>query len=366
MKSFLGLAVTSLVALVAVGCTVTTSGSSGGSSGGTQSPDRASPAGGGACYADTRTGCQDVAWSDVERLIDAAYLGRTTYFGHDKASAKSTAKTIYENGTLPGARLSLFRARSTDGKTSRVIASVLDANGHPARGLTASAFAVGGGEFEPSRVIRLGDATRDDVRLRLSAVLDDSGSISDCDAQFVADGVAHLFETVPPVYSAELVKFATHPMIVAPFTEDGAALAAAARSTCTDRGATSLWDGAITGIESLERTVTEDETPMMVIFSDGFDNDSERSFRDVAEAAARSRIPTLVVGIGIADPFALTELARVTGGGFVYVPSGQRALEAFKTVTTMMTDSYVVDLPADAAFLAVALPDGTSLRADVP
>jgi hypothetical protein len=93
MKSFLGLAARSLVALVAVGCTVSTSSSSGGS-GGIQSPDRATPAGGVACYADTRTGRQDVAWSDLERLIDAAYLGRTTYFGHDQASAKSTAKTI--------------------------------------------------------------------------------------------------------------------------------------------------------------------------------------------------------------------------------------------------------------------------------
>ena len=319
-----------------------------------------------ACYSDSRVGCQDLSWAEIEATIDGAYalLGSDTYQGYTKAEAKTTARTVYDNGTLPGARLSLFRARTTDGKPSRVVASVLDANGRPRIGLAASAFDVEGAA--PSRVLRLGDATSDDVRLRISTVIDDSGSIMDCDAQFIADGVSHLFEATPPVYEAELIKFATDVKTVHPFTSDRAALAKAARGTCSDRGSTSLWDAVHLGLTDLQARTTGDEVPLLVVVSDGFDNDSGRSFAEVAETAASKRVATLVAGIGLADPFALGNLARVTGGAFVYVPSGARALELFEGLTSVLVDSYVVDFTPGARSITVHLPDGQTLSADVP
>lgn len=318
-----------------------------------------------ACYSGSRAGCQDISWSTIEIAIEGAFatLGAERYHGYTKADAKATARALYDHGTLPGARLSLFHARTVDGKTSRVLASVLDAAGRPQAGLAAPAFDVGGSS--PSRVLRLGDATRDDVRLRIATVVDDSGSIGDCDAQFVADGLAHLFEVAPPVYEAELVKFATDVETVRPFTSDAAALASTARGSCTDRGATSLWDAVQVGLADL-RASTDDHVPILVVFSDGLDNDSRASFADVAAAAAAGRVPTLVAGLGSADPFALGDLARVTGGAFVYAPSGDRALDLFRTLTSVLVEAYVVDVPPGAATLTVRLPDGQTLTADIP
>lgn len=363
MKSFLWVAA---LALPVFACTSSStgpgSGGSGPGSGDGGSDDHS-------CYGDARVGCQVFTWEDITKAIELVYGVDENYYGYDQEEATDLARELFDNGVVSGARIGIVRVAGPQ-DTERFVVSVSDETGFPAKGLTVDqiGFAAGDEAVPAARVVRLGDATTSDLHMRLSVIVDDSGSIRDCDANFIADGLAFLFGELPPIYEAELIKFESEIQQASEFSSDGEVLQEAALTTCTDRGKTSLWDATQLGVEHLGATGAGGELELAVVITDGFDNDSSATAGSVIDAAVDANVPVLVVGIGFVDPFSLLTVAAETSGGFVYVPTGDKAAEALENATGFVTDAYVVDLAAgtEATEIVVVLNDDTTLRADLP
>ncbi len=302
------------------------------------------------CYGDTRVGCSHLSWSDVEWAIELLYLFKDTYNGYTREEALELAEEVYVNGIYPEAYLEIIAVQNRGGDSHRAFVVATDEGGYPAAGLTVEDFELeidGGDPVQPLRVRRLRDLTGSELQVDISVVIDDSGSVMDCDANFVAEGLAYLFNTLPPVYEAKLVKFESDVYEASDWTSDGSELAQAMLNYCTDRGATSLWDAVYEGIHDLP---DDGDLKAVVVFTDGLDNFSSHTYQQVVQLAAQKGVPVLVAALGSADILTLFNLATDTGGGFVYIPSGEEILDAFKTLTAFVTDAFVIEWDTDVDF----------------
>jgi hypothetical protein len=313
------------------------------------------------CYEDTTVGCTEVTWATIVETIDLLYLLQDTYYGYDKQEALDVARAVYDNGVYPQSYLSIVSAYPIEAGF-RVHIVVTDPDGFPVTDLAPADFELvvdGGDPADPESLTELEDVdpAQTDLDLDFSIVIDDSGSVADCDANFVAQGLAFLFDNIPAVYQASLVKFASEVFVAQERTDDPSALVQAVLGFCTDRGSTALWDAISIGTNDLPH---QDGFEAVVVFTDGLDNNSSTTLSEVVSEANATSTPVLVLGLGLPDIFALLELADGTSGAFVYVNSGQRVLEGFETLTDFVRHSYVIDLPAEPASLEVraTLPSG--------
>ncbi len=307
------------------------------------------------CYENTSFGCSHISWSDVENIIDTVYLLRDTYNGYTKDEALSLARRIYDNGVYPKAYLNIVAVQELANNRHRAYLIATGANGYPAVGLNAMDFDIelsNGEIFSPLNVRHIADLSGDEIQANIAVVIDDSGSVQDCDANFVAEGLSHLFKTLPPMYSAELIKFESEVYIARDWTTNGHALANSMLTYCTNRSSTALWDGLYKGINDLP---DEGDINAVVVFTDGLNNDSLHTFNQVVSAAEAKGVPVLVAALGLADIFAMFDLAIGTGGGFVYIPTGEEILDAFEILTSFITEAYVIEWETSTDFDTVKI-----------
>lgn len=316
----------------------------------------------GPCYADTPVGCTSISWEDVAQAIAALYFFQSSYAGYSESEALEIARELYDNGVPARSYLEIVSAYTTDdGYRMHVV--VTDPQGQPVGDLTAEDFAVvvdGEALDTPATVTMLGEADPEalDLSLNFSVVIDDSGSVADCDANFVAQGLAYLISNLPPAYSMSLIKFTGTVELVQTATTDPELLADALANDCTDRGSTALWDALHIAHNQLPHEAGFDAT---IVFTDGLDNSSSANLANVIAEHAETGTPVFVLGLGLPDIFSLTNLTTGTDGAFVYVNSGERIVEGFETLTEFIHKSYVVDLEAvpDTAAISIELPSGT-------
>ncbi len=307
------------------------------------------------CYADTTVGCSEISWTDVEQAIEILYAIEPDYAGYTESEALELAHAVYDNGVYPQAYLKILAVEALGGGRYRAYVVVTGTDGYPLPDLSPTDLDLsledaGVVSIEPLATLREADTAS--LAIDLSVVVDDSGSILDCDANFVAQGLAYLFETLPPVYTAELLKFESVVHLAQPRTSDGESLKTAMLTYCTQRESTALWDATYRGLADLP---ADSPLKAVVLFTDGLDNASSRNYADVVARAQADRTPILALGLGLADLFTLTQLARDTGGGFLYINSGERILDGFKTLTGFILGTYIVEWTADAPFSGLDL-----------
>jgi hypothetical protein len=250
---------------------------------------------------------------------------------------------LFDHGVPQKAALRVLEAQSLGSERYRAFVVVVGEDGLPAKGLTISDFTIAADGGEPltiSSVRALSTASSEDVHAELSVVVDDSGSVQDCDASFVAKSLEHLFSALPAVYDAQLLKFDDVILEAAARTDDGGALADAARNVCTARGATALWDAMDRGLTDLPK---EADLRAQVVFTDGLDNSSALSRKSVAAQAAGDNTALFVVALGYADVLSLRRLYDQADGALVYVPSGEKILRGFEQLTDFVLNAYVLE-----------------------
>jgi hypothetical protein len=319
----------------------------------------------GSCYDDSDAGCQYFTWSEIQEAIETVYLFVDSYQGFTKGEALEVAKIIYENGGYPEAVLALLRVQTTPDDGYRAFLSLTDDEGHPVSDRKAEHFQIVLDDAEPinpASVHRLQEMTSDDISVDASIVIDDSGSMTDCDANFVNQGVAHLFENLPEVYEAHALKFTSEIYPVHDWSRNGSELATALLTTCTDRGATAAWDAVNEGLAVLRHQA---DLEFAILFSDGLDNSSDTALGTLAAKAQEGATPVFAIGLGMADIFSMQRLAMESGGAFVYISSGEEALSAFELITEYLVNLYVVEWRSVANFdectVTVTLPGGDAL-----
>lgn|GEM_PF-5064701 len=315
------------------------------------------------CYENTLEGCTDLSWGDIKLAVQIIFEFEDEYYGYNESEALDFAKILYDNGVYPEAYLSVLHVEETQDGKWRAFVAVTQADGYPATDLNAEDISISideGEPLHPQNITTLKNAN-EDVHVTLSVVIDDSGSMMDCDLNFVSQGLAHLVNSLPPVYEAELIKFAADVYPAQELTTDGEILKDALLTTCTDRSSTSLWDAVMLGLEDVQN---KDGFRLVAVLSDGLDNDSDTTIKDVKNYAGEHGIPVIAIGLGLADMFTLMNVTTATGGGAVYISGGEKTLDAFKVMTSFITESYIIEWSSESfnnAEIKATVEDGVEV-----
>ncbi|MGD8862914.1 MAG: vWA domain-containing protein [Myxococcales bacterium] len=152
-----------------------------------------------------------------------------------------------------------------------------------------------------------------DGLVAVSVVNDYSASMLERDLRDVADVEGELFECLPPVYEAEVVRFSDLVETRLEFTSDATALAeAVAYDEGFDRGTTALLDGL--GIATASLAGHPADVRILVVSTDGGENASTMFEQpEVLAALDDAGVFVVVMGALLADVDFMRDLARDRG-----------------------------------------------------
>jgi Ca-activated chloride channel family protein len=153
---------------------------------------------------------------------------------------------------------------------------------------------------------------------------------------------------------AEVIDFDSQVRILAPFTNDGAALEKAIRAT-TANGSTSLYNAIYISLKDLKkaRTASPDDIrrQAIVLLSDGDDTSSLVEFDEVLDLARRSETAIYAIGLRQGEigrrefkeaEFVLRQLSQETGG-HVYFPTDARELpKIYQSIWEELSSQYTI------------------------
>jgi uncharacterized protein YegL len=233
--------------------------------------------------------------------------------------------------------------------TKLAIMQLTDATGLPLTGIETSDVTVEVSTDEGETFTSVVGATvstlaeTDTTQAALVTAIDYSGSILDDDLVDVTNGLDTFFGNLDIGYEAAVVKFSTDVNIIQDFTEDTATLIAAVDDTSYPREYTSLNDAIYDSADIL--AVREKPLKIVVLFTDGVDNDSVASQAQAISLAQDNNVAVCVVGVGFADVARLREIAEDTGCFFVYKTLFADLSTAFDTIVDQVEGFYAVQLP---------------------
>jgi Ca-activated chloride channel family protein len=185
--------------------------------------------------------------------------------------------------------------------------------------------------------------TRSQLPIALAILLDTSASMDDklATAQEAAIGFARRLR---PEDQAQVIDFDSRVNILQGFTNDGAALEKAIRSTAAG-GSTSMYNAIYIALNEMKKvraqSTEEIRRRAIVVLSDGEDTSSLLPFEEVLELAKRAETAIYTIGIRSRDPaglrgfreaeFVLKQLAYETGGR-AFFPGSVAELPAIYTL----------------------------------
>jgi len=196
--------------------------------------------------------------------------------------------------------------------------SVIDPYNRFVTGLDKEHFEI----FEDKKEQKIAHFSTEDVPISIGLLFDASGSMSDkIDKARMA--VAQFFRMSNPADEFFLIDFNDRPQLVSEFTLDVADLQN--RMNFTEaKGRTSLLDAIYLGLHEMRKA--RHARKVILIISDGGDNHSRYTERDIKRTVQESDVQIYAVGIyepyssrsrtpeELAGPSLLTEISEATGG----------------------------------------------------
>ena len=189
--------------------------------------------------------------------------------------------------------------------------------------------------------------------ISLALLLDTSASMEErmTVAQEAAIGFARQLRKED---QAEVIDFDSQVRILSPFTNDGAALEKAIRTT-SPNGSTSLYNAIYISLKELKKvkaTATSDiRRQAIVLLSDGDDTSSLIEFEEVLDLAKRSE--TVIYAIGLRQgelarrefkeaEFVLKQLANETGGRAYFVNDARELQKIYQSIWDELSSQYSI------------------------
>jgi VWFA-related protein len=198
--------------------------------------------------------------------------------------------------------------------------TVVDRKGRIGNGLEQSQFRV----YEDGKQQQLRFFSHRDVPVTVGLVIDNSGSMGPKRPDTVLAAL-HFVRLSNPDDEMFVVNFNEHVSLGLPESEQFTSNAQDLRDALLSHpcaGKTALFDAIVTGLEHLQQGSRDKKA--LIVVSDGGDNASRHSFRDVLDLAQKSNVIIYTVGLfDEADmdqhPDILKKLAHATGGE-VFLP----------------------------------------------
>lgn len=198
--------------------------------------------------------------------------------------------------------------------------------------------------------------SRADVPVAVGLAIDNSGSMIARRAMVVAGGQAFAASSHPEdelftVIFNEHVRYGLPPGLL--FTTNQADLQAAL-TRYPPGGKTGLYDAVMVGFDRLDQATLQKH--VLVVLSDGDDNASEHSEKEMLERARRSEAIVYAVSSGDSqtglggDPGVLKRLAETTGGVAYFPKSESGVVTAFNEIAQNIRRGYSIGyVPTNSA-----------------
>lgn len=189
--------------------------------------------------------------------------------------------------------------------------------------------------------------------ISLALLLDTSASMEE--RMFIAQEAAIGFaKQLHKEDQAEVIDFDSQVRVLAPFTNDAAALEKAIRTT-KPNGSTSLYNALYIALKELKKVKASSATDIrrqaIVLLSDGDDTSSLIEFDQVLDLAKRSEVVIYAIGLRQGEiarrefkeaEFVLKQLATETGGR-AYFPTDARELaKIYQGIWDELSSQYAV------------------------
>lgn len=225
--------------------------------------------------------------------------------------------------------------------------TVLDSEGHLAKGLTAEDFDV----FEDGKRQTLSKFELvENLPLTIGIVIDTSGSMAPSigEAQRAATDFLHNIVTRRDRCFA--LSFSDRPVMLMPPTNDVQAVEQSLQGLLAT-GSTSLHDAVVTSLYYF-RGVTGRRA--LVLLSDGDDTSSTLAFRDALEYARRSGVSIYTIGLGVGSldmsvRGKLRDLSSETGGQSFFVNKAEELSAIYRQIEEELRSQYLLAYPSPKA-----------------
>jgi VWFA-related protein len=184
--------------------------------------------------------------------------------------------------------------------------------------------------------------------VRTVLVLDRSGSMADRGKMEALKNAARRFVHLMPKESADTTIIAFHHSIpmAAPFTAKKDRLLRQI-DELFPLGGTALYDAIYEGLETLNAGRDVDGRKprrSLVVLTDGKDENSRRSAREVIRRAQKDEIRVHLMGLGLLEDIdepVMKEIASATGGSYFHVPDAGRLTDVFEELSITLHDDGV-------------------------
>jgi Ca-activated chloride channel homolog len=196
--------------------------------------------------------------------------------------------------------------------------------------------------------------TRINQPIALSLLIDSSASM-DRRMEIAQEAAIGFAQRLRPQDLAQVVDFDSRVQIVQDFTNDGATLERAIRST-TAGGSTALYNALYISLKELAKikatTVEDVRRQAIVLLSDGEDTSSLVSFEDVLELAKQSETAIYVIGLqpreaaaarGFREAeYVLRQLSQETGGRSIFVQRPEELAAIYGQIADELSSQYTL------------------------
>lgn len=231
-------------------------------------------------------------------------------------------------------------------------------------GLTQSNFEI----YDDKVQQKILSFTTEDAPISVGLIFDSSGSMSD-KIQKSKEAAMQFFETANPQDEFMLINFSERPNLISGFTSRFTNL--------QDRllfvksgGRTALLDAIYLGMEEMKKATTNRKA--LLVISDGGENHSRYTERDIKEMVKESDVEIYAIGVfeplssrdrtpeEAAGPSLLSDLANMTGGRMFSVEDPNELPDIAEKISIELRNQYVIGYkPSDM------VPDGRWRRVKV-
>jgi VWFA-related protein len=226
--------------------------------------------------------------------------------------------------------------------------SVQDKHGYPVRDLQKEHFAV----YEDKIQQDISLFKQEDIPLSVGLVVDTSGSMADKLRSVDTAAMTFVRESNPDDETS-IVTFSTTPRIHQDFTKDTEELRRSLQGIFPN-GNTAIYDAVLLASRYLSRNGSH-EKKVLLLISDGQDNDSKIKLKDAVQALQESKI--IVYSIGLLGPdsgnsmydtftdeakSALKRIAEATGGAAFFPDGSQQVKKVCERIARDLRNQYTI------------------------
>ena len=221
--------------------------------------------------------------------------------------------------------------------------SVTDGEGRAVTGLNKKVFNV----FDNKALHEINFLSDEDTPASVSIVFDTSGSMSEKKIIQAKEALARFIQTSKPEDEFFLVDFNTRARLLLSGTRDSDAVLK--KFTYLEpQGDTALYDAVYLGVEKVMKSANPKK--IVLVISDGEDNNSRYSFRELHQRLQESGVVIYAVGFGGYYPLkgglsgrgALEKMASTTGGKAFFPNNSIEMSEDFERIALEIRHFYSI------------------------